>query len=209
MMEEFVVDDNERETQLRALEEQVRICGRCPLHTTRQHAVPGEGPVNATIMLIGEGPGANEDRTGRPFVGAAGKLLEELLASIGLTREDVYITNVVKCRPPNNRNPSSEEINACKGYLVRQLKIIKPEVILTLGRFAMERWLPNYKISKVHGKGFRYGRRLIVPMFHPAAALHQPKWKKAIFDDFLELPGLIDEARAMQLIGSSEKSSLI
>ena len=120
MMEEFVVDDNERQRQLKALEEQVRICGRCPLHTRRQHAVPGEGPVNATIMLIGEGPGANEDRTGRPFVGRAGQLLEELLASIGLTREDVYIANVVKCRPPNNRNPSSEEINACKGYLAQR-----------------------------------------------------------------------------------------
>jgi DNA polymerase len=188
----------QRQEQLAALEETVRGCPRCPLSQTRTRAVPGEGPVDAAIMFIGEGPGANEDRTGRPFVGAAGQFLEGLLASIGLTRYDVYITNVVKCRPPNNRDPLPNEIDACKPYLVHQLKIIDPELIVTLGRFAMERWLPDKRISKVHGQAFRYGRRLIVPMFHPAAALHQPHWRPLIEADFLQLPAYIEQARQMR-----------
>jgi uracil-DNA glycosylase len=178
----------------------VRACTRCPLHVSRLNAVPGEGPVDAAIMFIGEGPGANENRTGRPFVGAAGKFLEELLASAGLVREDVYITNVVKSRPPNNRDPLPDEIDACKPYLVQQLRIIDPELIVTLGRFAMERWLPDKRIARVHGQAFRYGKRLIVPMFHPAAALRRPEWRPLLEEDFLLLPDYIDQAR--QLRGS-------
>ncbi|MBA3531385.1 MAG: uracil-DNA glycosylase [Ardenticatenales bacterium] len=176
----------------------VRACTRCPLSATRKHAVPGEGPVDASLMFIGEGPGANEDRTGRPFVGNAGQFLEELLATIGLTREDVFITNIVKCRPPNNRDPLPNEIDACKPYLGHQLKIIDPEIIVTLGRFAMERWLPDKRITRVHGQSFRYGRRLIVPMFHPAAALRNPEWRTFLEEDFLRLPEIIEEARAMR-----------
>lgn len=188
----------ERAAALQALEAEVRTCTRCRLCETRTHAVPGEGPVTATIMFIGEGPGANEDRQGRPFVGAAGQLLNELLLRIGLLREDVYITNVVKCRPPNNRDPHPDEISACKPYLIQQLRLIDPEVIITLGRFAMERWIPNARITQVHGQGFMYKHRLIVPMFHPAAALHKPHWRPMLEEDFDRLPTLIDRARMVR-----------
>lgn len=187
-----------RQTQLDNLAEMVRSCVRCKLCHTRTKAVPGEGPVDARIMFIGEGPGANEDQSGRPFVGAAGQLLERLLATIGLTREDVYIANVVKCRPPGNRDPEPDEIEACKPYLGRQLKIIDPNIIVTLGRFAMERWLPDKKISRVHGQRFRYGSRLIVPLFHPAAALRRPEWQVALEEDFLHLPDYVEEAHALR-----------
>lgn len=188
----------QRQHQLDSLADMVRECTRCRLCQTRTHAVPGEGPVDSRIMFIGEGPGANEDQTGRPFVGAAGQLLERLLATIGLTREDVYIANVVKCRPPGNRNPESDEIEACKPYLGRQLKIIDPSIIVTLGRFAMERWLPDKKISRVHGQSFRYGSRLIVPLFHPAAALRRPEWQVALEEDFLRLPDYVEEAHTLR-----------
>ncbi len=187
-----------RQSQLDSLAEMVRNCTRCKLCETRTHAVPGEGPADARLMFIGEGPGANEDRTGRPFVGAAGQLLERLLATIGLTREDVYIANVVKCRPPNNRDPEADEIEACKPYLGRQLKIIDPNIIVTLGRFAMERWLPDKKISRVHGQSFRYGSRLIVPLFHPAAALRRPDYQTALEADFLRLPDYVEEAYTLR-----------
>lgn len=185
-----------RQSRLEAIEVEVRGCTACRLHEGRRHAVPGEGPADAAILFVGEGPGYREDQSGRPFVGAAGALLEQLLASIGLTREDVYITNVVKCRPPGNRDPEPDEIAACRGYLVAQLQLIDPQVIVTLGRFAMERWLPDKRITRVHGQPFAHGRRLIVPMFHPAAALRKPDWRAAIEADFLRLPALIDEARA-------------
>lgn len=188
----------QRQSQLDSLAEMVRVCTRCKLCDTRKNAVPGEGPVDARIMFIGEGPGANEDQTGRPFVGAAGQLLERLLATIGLTREDVYIANVVKCRPPMNRDPEPDEIEACKPYLGRQLKIIDPNIIVTLGRFAMERWLPDKKISRVHGQSFRYGSRLIIPLFHPAAALRRPEWQVALEEDFLRLPDYVEEAHILR-----------
>ncbi|MGB0385416.1 MAG: uracil-DNA glycosylase [Ardenticatenaceae bacterium] len=191
-------DLEERLGRLRALEEHVRGCTRCPLSATRGQAVPGQGPVDASIILIGEGPGYHEDRTGRPFVGRAGQLLEQLLASIGLSREEVYIANVVKCRPPGNRDPLREEIQTCKPYLAHQLRIIDPDIIVTLGRFAMERWLPNQRITRVHGQAFRYYHRLIVPMFHPAAALRRPEWKTALFDDFKRLPEWLSQARALR-----------
>ncbi|HBY99081.1 MAG TPA: uracil-DNA glycosylase [Chloroflexi bacterium] len=185
----------DQEAVLAELAEQVRTCTRCPLHRTRTHAVPGEGPVGAPIMFIGEGPGRDEDRQGRPFVGRSGQLLEQLLEEIGLTREDVYIANVVKCRPPDNRDPDPNEIAACKPYLVQQLKLVDPELIVTLGRFAMERWLPNERITRAHGKAFRFGKRLVVPMFHPAAALRKPEWEKLLREDFALLPALIDIVR--------------
>jgi len=191
-------DLSQRQAQLDSLAAMVRGCVRCKLHETRKNAVPGEGPVDAHLMFIGEGPGANEDQSGRPFVGAAGQLLERLLASIGLTREDVYIANVVKCRPPLNRDPEADEIEACKPYLGRQLKIIDPTIIVTLGRFAMERWLPDKKISRVHGQSFRYGSRLIVPLFHPAAALRRPEWQVALEEDFLRLPDYVEEAYTLR-----------
>jgi len=131
--------------------QQVRTCNLCGLSASRQKAVPGEGPAHAEIMLIGEGPGFHEDQQGRPFVGPSGQFLNELLASAGYKREQVFITNVVKCRPPGNRDPLPEEIQACSGYLDRQIALINPKVIVTLGRFSMARWFPGQKISAIHG----------------------------------------------------------
>jgi uracil-DNA glycosylase family 4 len=179
------------------LEEAIRSCELCPLHQGRTQAVPGEGPTSADIMFIGEGPGFHEDRQGRPFVGAAGKFLEELLARIGLTREQVYIANVIKCRPPGNRDPLPNELSACEPYLDRQIQLIKPKVIVTLGRFSMHRYFPGASISKIHGQPKRVGNVLVIPMFHPAAALHQPKWRPLVEADFEKLPQLIDEAEQL------------
>jgi DNA polymerase len=184
------------EMDLRQVARAVHDCTRCPLHQGRIRAVPGEGPPDAQIMFIGEGPGFNEDKQGRPFVGAAGKFLEELLNGIGYKREDVFITNVVKCRPPNNRDPEADELAACKGYLDRQIELIDPKVIVTLGRFSMYRYFPGVSITKIHGQAERVGHRLIVPMFHPAAALHQPKWRPLLVEDFQKLPQYVEEAAA-------------
>lgn len=173
---------------------EVAVCTRCMLHHSRKRAVPGEGPVDAQIMFIGEGPGFHENEQGRPFVGAAGKFLEELLASIGMRREQVFIGNVVKCRPPNNRDPLPDELSACSGYLERRIQALNPKVIVTLGRYSMGRFLPNAKISEVHGRSFQIKGRLIVPMFHPAAALHQPSLKPSVERDFANLPEIIANA---------------
>jgi DNA polymerase len=173
---------------------EVVVCVRCPLSETRNKAVPGEGPANAQIMLIGEGPGFHEDQSGRPFVGNAGSFLNELLASIGMKREEVFICNVVKCRPPGNRDPEPNEIKACQEYLDRQIELINPQVIVTLGRFSMARWFPDAKISHIHGKPKKVGDRTIVPMYHPAAALHQPSLKQAVIDDFKQLPQFLTQA---------------
>jgi DNA polymerase len=143
-------------------------------------------------MFIGEGPGFHENEQGRPFVGAAGKFLEELLGTIGLKREDVFIGNVVKCRPPGNRDPLPDEIEACSSYLERQIEAINPKAIITLGRFSMARYFPNAKISQIHGQPEEINGRLIVPMYHPAAALHQPSLRDTVKEDFAKLPGLID-----------------
>ncbi len=179
------------EEVLKEVAGQVSACTRCPLHHTRKHSVPGEGRAQAEIMFIGEGPGFHENEQGRPFVGAAGKYLDELLAGIGMRRVDVFITNVVKCRPPGNRDPEPGEIQACSAYLDRQIQAINPEVIVTLGRFSMARYMPDVKISSVHGKAKKVDDRLVVAMYHPAAALHQPSLKSVIEQDFSHLPELI------------------
>lgn len=176
---------------LAQIADEVSVCTRCTLHHSRKNAVPGEGPSNATIMFIGEGPGFHENEQGRPFVGAAGNFLVELLAGIGLKREQVFIGNVVKCRPPNNRDPMPEELSACSDYLERQIRAINPKVIVTLGRYSMARFLPTAKISDVHGQSYLIKGRLIVPMYHPAAALHQPSLKSVVIQDFASLPNLI------------------
>jgi len=174
--------------------EETAGCEKCGLYHSRKLAVPGEGPPDSQIMFIGEGPGFHENEQGRPFVGAAGKFLEELLASIGMTRQQVFITNVVKCRPPGNRDPQADELRACSSYLERQIRAINPKVIVTLGRFSMQRYLPNAKISQVHGQAVRVRGRLIVPMYHPAAALHQPSLRGAVEEDFAKLPQLVEKA---------------
>jgi DNA polymerase len=185
----------------------VHDCTRCPLHETRTRAVPGEGPAPADIMLIGEGPGFNEDKQARPFVGAAGQFLEELLTGIGYKRSDVYITNVVKCRPPNNRDPKPDELEACQDYLDRQIELVDPKVIVTLGRFSMYRYFPGASISKIHGQPQQFGQRLVVPMFHPAAALHQPRFRPLIEEDFQKLPQSIAEAANFEPIEDEEDLS--
>lgn len=179
---------------LAQVSQEVSACTQCVLHHSRKNAVPGEGPANAKIMFIGEGPGFHENEQGRPFVGAAGKFLEDLLGKIGMQRTDVYITNVVKCRPPANRDPMTEELEACNEYLERQIQAINPRVIVTLGRFSMARFLSNAKISDVHGQAMRVRGRLIVPMYHPAAALHQGSLRPVIERDFALLPELIASA---------------
>ena len=170
-------------------------CNRCDLHHSREKGVPGEGPSDSDIMLIGEGPGFHENMQGRPFVGAAGELLVELLDSIGMKREDVYITNVVKCRPPGNRDPAPEELLACSQYLDQQVQVINPKVIVTLGRFSMARYIPHSKISEIHGQAIQVKGKLVVPFYHPAAALHRPSLRTTVEEDFSKLPDLIKNAK--------------
>lgn len=183
------------EETLAQIASEVSGCTNCVLHKTRIKSVPGEGPPNAEIMLIGEGPGANENMQGRPFIGQAGKFLEELLKQAGLQRSDVWICNVVKCRPPDNRDPMPDELAACNLYLERQIAAINPKIIITLGRFSMGKFMPGVKISQVHGQMRRIGNRFVIPMFHPAAALHQAALKPAILADFAKLPQQLEAAR--------------
>ncbi|HWQ84166.1 MAG TPA: uracil-DNA glycosylase [Anaerolineales bacterium] len=190
--------------ELKQVADEVVDCTMCKLHHSRKLAVPGEGPVNASIMFIGEGPGFHENEQGRPFVGAAGKLLEELLGNIGMQRNQVFITNIVKCRPPGNRDPEPEEILACNNYLERQIKAINPKVVVTLGRYSMGKFMPNAKISVVHGQAKQINGRLIIAMYHPAAALHQRSLLSVIQDDFAHLPELL--AQADQIEDPSEES---
>lgn len=184
------------EENLKEIASQIVICENCVLHHSRKLAVPGEGPADAELMFIGEGPGFFENEQGRPFVGQAGKFLDELLAEAGYERSRVFIANVVKCRPPGNRDPMPEELAACSTYLDRQIETINPRVIVTLGRISMGKFLPNAKISEIHGKPAWVRERLIVPMYHPAAALHQPSLKNTVIEDFRGLNRAIQQARA-------------
>ena len=176
--------------------QQTRVCTRCPLHLSRKNAVPGEGNPQSRIMFIGEGPGFYENEQGRPFVGAAGNFLDELLGDAGFKREEVFITNVVKCRPPGNRDPEPEELNACKFYLERQISAINPDVIVTLGRVSMNYFIDKGKISLIHGRDFWSRGRMVVAMYHPAAALHQPSLRNVVKEDFAKLPSLMKKAQA-------------
>jgi uracil-DNA glycosylase len=177
------------------LEEQVKACPACPLCESRTHAVPGDGSYRALVMFIGEGPGFEEDRKGLPFVGKSGKFLTEMLNSVGIERSDVYITNIVKCRPPKNRDPRPDEIATCSGYLERQIAMINPRIIVTLGRHSMNRWFPDASITKVHGQIRNIGRgRVALPLFHPAAALRNPAWRADFVQDIQKLPALIERA---------------
>jgi uracil-DNA glycosylase family 4 len=178
-------------SELTDLYQEITVCQACILGQGRTNAVPGIGPEDAEIMFIGEGPGFHEDRQGKPFVGAAGRYLDELLETIDLTRENVYITNVVKCRPPGNRDPQPEEIAACRPYLDKQIDLIRPRLIVTLGRFSMQRYFPGASISRIHGQPKRVGSVIYYPMFHPAAALHQPRWRSLVEEDILKIPDLL------------------
>jgi len=173
------------------LYQEIARCQQCELAKYRNSVVPGEGAEDADIVLIGEAPGYYEDQQGRPFVGPAGQFLEELLASISLKREEVYICNVIKCRPPKNRDPQPGEIKSCQQWLDRQLELIRPKIIVTLGRYSMARYFPRETISKVHGKARREGDIIYYAMYHPAAALHQQNLRQVIQDDMLKIPSLL------------------
>ncbi len=192
----------ERKAALDAIAAEIRICDRCRLAGGRTNAVPGEGDPDTEVVFVGEGPGQNEDRQGRPFVGAAGSLLEELLAMIGWKRDDVFITNVVKCRPPNNRDPEPDEMAACQPFLRRQLEVLDPAVLVTLGRFSLQTFMPGDRISRVHGT-----ERAIDPatgaraatgyaLYHPAAALRQGSLKETMQRDMAAVPEVLIRARA-------------
>jgi len=180
---------------LAAVAAEVAGCTLCPLHRGRTLTVPGEGNPLSDVLLVGEGPGAREDATGRPFVGPAGQLLDELLRSVGWAREHVFIANVVKCRPPGNRDPEPDEINACRPYLDRQEAALDPAVIVTLGRHSLRRYLPDARIGEVHGRLRRSGGRFVFPMYHPAAALHQSSLRETLFADMRGLPAALLAAR--------------
>ena len=175
---------------------EVSTCVKCALHESRKKSVPGDGPATAEIMFIGEGPGFHENEQGHPFVGASGKFLDQLLAQAGVTRSEGFIANVVKCRPPGNRDPLPGELAACDTYLEAQIEAINPSIIVTLGRFSMNKFIPGAKISAVHGQMRKVGDRYVIPMFHPAAALHQAALKPSILGDFAKLPDQLEEARA-------------
>lgn len=178
------------------IQHQILSCTRCQLSTTRKHAVPGEGKLDSDLIFVGEGPGEQEDLRGFPFVGAAGKLLDQLIGSLGRTRPDVYITNLVKCRPPGNRDPLPKEIDACRIYLIAQIGLICPRVICTLGRHALHALInPAWSISSVHGRVVQKDGIFFFPTFHPAAALYHPASKNDLETDFLRLKDLLQEEK--------------
>ena len=191
----------ERRAALEQIATEVRDCTRCRLHETRTRAVPGEGHPDTEVMFVGEGPGFNEDREGRPFVGRAGGLLVSLLGHIGWTRDDVFITNIVKCRPPGNRDPEPDEVAACAPYLQRQLDVLDPAVVVTLGRHSMARFMPGVRISQAHGTtraaepatGARDAT--VFAMYHPAAALRTPSIERESYEDVARIPGVLLDAR--------------
>jgi DNA polymerase len=195
------VTDVERHAALEAIAAEVRVCTNCRLHATRTKAVPGEGDPDTEVVFVGEGPGFNEDQQGRPFVGRAGDLLVKLLASIGWRRSDVFITNVVKCRPPDNRDPQPDEIAACAPYLRRQLAVLDPAVVVTLGRYSMGTFMPGARISQAHGTvrpvdpATGAANALVFAMYHPAAALRTPAIERESYADIAAVPSALLDAR--------------
>jgi DNA polymerase len=195
------VTPDERRSALEAIADEVRVCQRCRLAQGRTHAVPGEGSPDTEVVFVGEGPGHNEDLQGRPFVGAAGTFLDELIGAVGWRRQDVFITNVVKCRPPGNRDPEPDEMAACAPYLRRQLEVLDPALIVTLGRFSLGTFMPGARISQVHGTvrpvdpatGARAARAFA--MYHPAAALRQMSLKETMRDDMSRVPAALIASR--------------
>ncbi len=188
---------------LQALAEQIKVCDKCDLCEGRTNSVPGSGSDSADILFIGEGPGKDEDLQGLPFVGAAGRILTQMIESIGMTRDDVFIANVVKCRPPGNRDPLPDEIKKCWSYLEAQIKAIKPKLIATLGRHSMGRFMPGLKISEVHGdpkraKGIWQEKQVFLPLYHPAVCLYDPRKKDVMFEDFKKIPLILKKLTALE-----------
>jgi DNA polymerase len=195
------VTEAERRDALEAIAAEIRVCTNCRLHATRTRAVPGEGDPDTEVVFVGEGPGFNEDRLGRPFVGRAGDLLVKLLGHVGWRREDVFITNVVKCRPPDNRDPQPDEIAACAPYLRRQLEALDPAVVVTLGRYSMATFMPGVRISQAHGTvrpvdpETGAANALVFAMYHPAAALRTPAIERDSYADIAAVPSALLDAR--------------
>jgi uracil-DNA glycosylase len=190
-----------KQDHLNTLNEKMLQCSQCILRSTCKQVVPGEGSPEAEIMFIGEGPGQKEDESGRPFVGAAGKFLDEMLGIINLKREEIYIANVVKCRPPQNRDPLPEESEACWPWLLEQIKTIQPKIIVTLGRHSMERFLPGQKISQIHGKALRrnvpeLGVYVFYSLYHPAAALYNGSMRETLIKDFRRIPKFLEKIKS-------------
>jgi DNA polymerase len=203
----WIEDRVEAEAQLAEIAREIAGCTACALSRTRHKTVPGDGVANAEILFIGEAPGYHEDQQGKPFVGQAGQFLQELLQSIDLERSSVFIANVVKCRPPNNRDPLPDEIAACDQFLQRQIAAINPKVVVTLGRYSMAKFFPGESISRIHGQARTRGSVMYVPMYHPAAALHQPALRRTIEEDFRKLPGLLATLRVTPAESEPEKPS--
>jgi len=192
---------------LTELYREIENCRECELARHRTKVVPGEGPEDADLLFIGEAPGWHEDQQGRPFVGPAGAFLDQLLASIGLSREQVYIANVIKCRPPQNRDPLPAETQACRKWLDRQIEIIHPRMIITLGRYSLARYFPDENIGKIHGKARKVADIIYYPMYHPAAALHQGSLRRIIEADMLQIPRvLVQGERIAEAVGSQQLS---
>lgn len=190
------------------IRQEVSSCQRCQLAKGRIHAVPGEGPSQVDIMFIGEAPGFHENRQGKPFVGQAGQFLDDLLQAAGVDRSQVFITNVVKCRPPNNRDPLPEELKACQVYLDEQISLLNPKVIVTLGRISMAKFVEAGRISIIHGKTHTVDGQKVVTMYHPAAALHQPALRQTLIEDFAKLKKFIgDNTPPAQTVQSKIESS--
>ena len=190
----------EKLDQLNAL---MSMCSNCALRCGASRVVPGDGNPEAEIMFIGEAPGKKEDELGIPFVGAAGKFLNEMLATINLKREDIYIANVVKCRPPENRDPLPDEVSACWPWLEKQIAIIDPKIIVTLGRHSLNRFLPDAKISETHGRAFRrelpnIGTRVFYALYHPAAALYNGSMRETLLKDFKKIPLILEQTEKEQ-----------
>lgn len=191
------MDDLSKRQKLSKIREEVVSCVKCDLSKTRHCAVPGEGNIDTKIMFIGEAPGANEDKDGIPFCGAAGKFLDEMLVSIDLSREDIFITNTVKCRPPGNRDPEDDEKMACRDYLEGQIALIKPKIIVCLGRHAAASLLPGQpSISKIHGHALKRPNGIIyLPLYHPAAALHNGGLRQTLLNDFSKLTQILNKLK--------------
>jgi uracil-DNA glycosylase family 4 len=185
-------------SELSELYKQIELCQQCEIAKSRNRVVPGEGAEDADIMFIGEAPGWHEDQQGRPFVGPAGQFLDKLLASINLKRQQVYIANVIKCRPTGNRDPLPTEVQNCRQWLERQIEIIRPKMIVTLGRYSMAMYFPGKSISKIHGTAQKRDNIIYYAMYHPAAALHQQSLRQAIEADMLKIPTLLAEAKDIQ-----------
>ena len=190
----YQLDESPPTNALELAEHLIRNCEKCPLNLTRTNAVPGEGPMDAEVMFIAEGPGEHEDQQGRPFVGAAGKFLDQLLPMAGMSRQDVYITNMIKCRAPENRDPDPSEIEACSRHLDRQIDIIKPKLIVTLGKFSLARFLPEETtIGKAQGRLRHRKGKFIFPIMHPAAGLRRGEFKQRIIENFQAIPSVLHQ----------------